>query len=135
MGSAALDVYVRSFLARCVAMSQSGQAVLEAPGVHGLLQCGRDQHVRLLVTDDRARDLLPVLLGEAGAGRITVCSAAVRCTALLADDPRWLSATATAMICRDLPTVSTVGLPCGLTLRPVRRLAEDTPGGVPLAQA
>ena len=59
----------------------------------------------------------------------------VRCTHFSLTDPRWVSATATAMICRDLRTVSTVGLPCGLTLRPVRRLAEDTPGGVPLAQA
>ncbi len=135
MGSAALDMYVRAFLARCVATSQSGQAVLDEPGIHGLLQCGRDQHVRLLVTDDRARDSLPTLVGDAGAGMITVCSAAVQCAALLAADPRWVSGTATAMICRDLQKVSTVGLPRGLTLRSVRRLAEDTPGGVSLAQA
>jgi GNAT superfamily N-acetyltransferase len=135
MGCAALDLYVKAFLARCVAMSQSGHAMLDESGIHGLLHCGPDGHVRLLVTDDRARDLLPALIGEAGAGMITVCSAALQCAALLAEDPRWSSGTATAMTCRDLRKVSTVRLPCGLTLRPVRRLAEDAPGGVSLAEA
>jgi GNAT superfamily N-acetyltransferase len=135
MGSAALDVYVRAFLARCVAMSRSGQTVLDEAGIHGLAQCGRERRVRLLVTDDRARDLMPTLIDGAGVGMITVCSAAVQCAALLAEDARWLSGTATAMICRDVQKVPTVGLPRGLTLQPVRRLAEDTPGGVPLAQA
>lgn len=135
MGSAALDVYVRAFLARCVATCTSGQAMLDEPGIHGRPPSGRHGHVRLLVTDDRARDLLPTLMGDARAGMITVCSAAVRCAALLADSPTWRSGAATAMICRDLQEVSTVGLPCGLALRPVRRLADDAPDGVPLAQA
>jgi hypothetical protein len=135
MGSAALDVYVRAFLARCVAMSRSGQAMLDEPGIHGLLPCGRDRHIRLLVTDDRARDLLPTLMGDAPAGMITVCAAAVQCAALLARNSTWQPGTATAMICRDLQKVPTVGLPRGLTLRPVRRLADDTPRGVPPAQA
>ena len=39
------------------------------------------------------------------------------------------------MICRDLQTVPAPPLPSELTLRPVRRLAIDPPGGVPLAQA
>ncbi len=135
MGSAALDVYVRAFLARCVAISPSRQAVLDEPGIHGLLPCGPDRHIRLLVTDDRARDLLPTLMGDTRAGMITVCAAAVHCAELLAGHLTWQSGTATAMICRDLQQVSTYGLPCGLTLRPVRRLADDTPRGVPLAQA
>ena len=127
MGPAALDVYVRAFLARCVARSRSGQALLDQPGIHGLLPCGRDRQIRLLVTDDRARDLLPTLIGHAGAGMITVCSPAVQCAALLVGNPTWPSGTATAMICRDLQKVSTVGLPPGLQLQPVRRLADDTP--------
>ena len=64
MGSAALDVYVRAFLARCVAILHSGRAILDEPGLHGLMPCGRDRRIRLLVTDDRARDLLPTLIGE-----------------------------------------------------------------------
>jgi GNAT superfamily N-acetyltransferase len=135
MGSAALDLYVRAFLARCVAMSRSGQSVLDEPGIYGLLPGGPDRQTRLVVTDDRARDLLPTLMGDARAGMITVCAAAVQCAALLARNPTWQPGTATAMVCRDLRTVSTVGLPCGLTLRPVRRLAGDNPRGVPLAHA
>ena len=53
MGSAALDVYIRAFLARCVATSPSDQAVLDEPGIHGLLPRGRDRRIRLLVTDDQ----------------------------------------------------------------------------------
>jgi GNAT superfamily N-acetyltransferase len=135
MGSAALDLYREAFLARCVAMSGSGQAVLDEPGIHGLLPVGRHRQTRLLVTDDRARDRLTTLIGDARAGMVTVCSAAVQCAALLAGNPAWLSGTATAMICRDLQQVSAGGLPCGLTLRPVRRLADDAPDGVPLEQA
>jgi GNAT superfamily N-acetyltransferase len=135
MDSAPLDVYVRAFLARCAVMSGSGQPVLDQPGIHGLVPRGRDRQIRLLVTDDRARDLLPTLTVDARAGMITVCSAAVQCAELLAGNPAWLSGTATAMICRDLRTLSTVDLPSGLTLRPVRRLADDTRDGVPLAEA
>jgi GNAT superfamily N-acetyltransferase len=135
MGSAALDVYVRAFLARCVAPSPPGQAVLSEPGIHGHLPFGRDRRIRLLVIDDRARNLLPTLMVDARPGMITVCSAAVQCTALLADNPTWCSGTATAMICRDLQRVPTVELPYGLALRSVRRLADDAPGGVALAQA
>ena len=36
---------------------------------------------------------------------------------------------------RDLQTVRARPLPSGLTLRPVRRLASDPPGGVPLTEA
>jgi GNAT superfamily N-acetyltransferase len=135
MGSAALDVYVDAFLARCVATSRSDRTVLDEPGICGLAPCGRDRQIRLLVTDDRARGLLPTLMADARAGMITVCSAAVQCAAHLAGNPTWRSGTATAMICRDLQKVSTVALPCGLTLRPVRRLADDSRRGVPLAQA
>jgi ribosomal protein S18 acetylase RimI-like enzyme len=39
------------------------------------------------------------------------------------------------MICKDLQTVPAVALPGDLTLRPVRRLADDAPGGVPLTRA
>jgi GNAT superfamily N-acetyltransferase len=39
------------------------------------------------------------------------------------------------MICRDLQLVQALPLPSTLTLRPVRRLAHDPPGGVPLAEA
>jgi GNAT superfamily N-acetyltransferase len=135
VGSAALDVYVATFLARCVAMGPSGQPMIDEPGIHGLLPRSGDRYTRLLVTDDRARGRLSALLGDARAGMITVCAAAARCAALLAGDPAWRAGTATAMVCRDLQTVPAAALPSGLTLRPVRRLPGDAPGGVALIQA
>jgi ribosomal protein S18 acetylase RimI-like enzyme len=39
------------------------------------------------------------------------------------------------MVCRDLRAVPEPPLPPGLTLRPVRRVAEDPPEGVPLTDA
>ena len=42
---------------------------------------------------------------------------------------------ATAMICRDLRTVGAFPLASELALRPVRRLTDDVPDGVPLTQA
>ncbi len=135
MDSAALGVYVRAFLARCVAPRPSGEAKIDEPGIHGLLPRGGDGHTRLLVTDDRARDRLSALVGDAGAGMITVCAAAVQCTALLADDPGWRAGPATAMSCRDLQTVPALALPTGLALHRVRRLADDALGGVPLTRA
>jgi ribosomal protein S18 acetylase RimI-like enzyme len=135
MEPAALDVYVAAFRARCVAMRHHGQAMVNEPGIHGLLPRRGDPHTRLLVTDDRAHDVLSALVPDAPAGMVTVCEAATRCTTLLERRPAWRPDRATAMICRDLRTVPAVPLPSELTLRPVRRLAEDAPGGVPLTQA
>lgn len=134
MRSAALDVYVKAFLARSAAAASSGQAVIDEPGIVGLPSAG-DRRIRLLVTDDRARDRLPALVGGARTGMVSVCAAAVDCAALLDGDPAWHGSTATAMICRDLRAVPAVALPDGLTLRPVRRLVDDAPGGVPLTEA
>lgn len=135
MTSAALDVYVAAFLARCAATRRAGQAIIDEPGIHGLLPGVGDRRTRLLVTDDRARHRLPAVADGARAGMITVCAAAAQCAALLDGNPAWRAGRATAMICRDLETLPAVALPGGLTLRPVRRLAGDAPGGVPLAEA
>lgn len=135
MGSAALDVYLGAFLARCRAARPSDDQILDEPGLHGLAPHGGDGHVRLLVTDDRAYDRLSSVLGDARAGMITVCEAAARCAALLERDASWRAGAATAMICRSLRTMPTAALPQGLTVRPVRRLARDAPGGVPLSEA
>jgi ribosomal protein S18 acetylase RimI-like enzyme len=116
-------------------MQHPGQAVVKEPGIHGLLPRHVDGHTRLLVTDDRAYDVLSALVPDARAGMITVCAAAARCTALLNRDSAWRPDTATAMICRDLDTVPAVPLSSELALRSVRRLGEDSPGGVPLIQA
>jgi ribosomal protein S18 acetylase RimI-like enzyme len=135
MGSAALDVYVDAFLARCRAARPSSDAMIHEPGIYGLLPGGDDARPRLLVTDDRARDRLSPLVDDARAGTITVCAAAMQCAEILETDPGWRAGTATAMVCGDLQAVQAPPLPAGLTLRPVRRLADDPSGGVPLAQA
>ena len=135
MGSAAMDGYVEAFLARCLAARPPGDAMIDEPGIHGLMPDKDDGRARLLITDDRARDRLSTLLGGTRAGMITVCAAAAQCAELLETVAGWRAGTATAMICRDLQTVQAPRLPSGLTLRPVRRLANDPPGGVPLTQA
>jgi len=135
MDSAALDVYVEAFLARSAAAQPRDQATLVEPGIYGSLPRRRGARARLLVTDDRAHKRLATLVRDTRAGMITVCAAAVQCRAVLESDPAWRSGTATAMICRNLRTLQVPALPAGLTLRPVRRLAEDPPDGVPLTHA
>lgn len=135
MDSAAVDVYVEAFLARCVAMRHPGQAMVDEPVIYGLLPGRGDGHTRLLVTDDGAHDVLSALVPDARAGMITVCASATQCTTLLNNHPAWQGDTATAMICRDLRTVRAFPLPSELALRPVRRRADDVPDGVPLTQA
>jgi GNAT superfamily N-acetyltransferase len=135
MDCGALRVYVEAFLARCAAVRRPGEEMLHEPGIYGLPPHRHDGRTRLLVTDDRARDRLSTLVGDARAGMITVCATAVQCAAMLETDPAWRRRTATAMICRDLHTVQAPALTTELTLRPVQRLAEDPPGGVPLTEA
>lgn len=109
--------------------------MLAEPGVCGRLPSRDGGRIRLLVTDDRARERLSTVVADSPAGTITVCAAAAQCNAVLARNPAWQSGTATAMICRDLHTLPAPALPAGLRLRPVRRLHDDPPGGVPLTQA
>lgn len=135
MDSAAVAVYVETFLARCVAMRHPDQAMVDEPGIYGLLPGSGDGHARLLVIDDGAHDVLSALLPDARLGMITVCAAAARCTTLLNDHPAWRGDTTTAMSCRDLRTVPAVPLPSELALRPVRRLADDAPDGASLTDA
>lgn len=135
MDCAALGVYIEAFLARCAAARPPGERMLDEPGIYGLLPRRRDGRTRLLVTDDRARDHLATLVGDARAGMITVCATAVQCTAMLEAHPAWRRGTATAMVSRDLQTVQAPALTTELTLRTVQRLPEDPPGGVPLTDA
>ena len=104
-------------------------------GVHGLGPLGDDRRIRLLVTEDRGYDVLAALLQDARAGMVDVFPTAARCAGLIEGDPGWRAETVTAMSCRDLQTVPAVSLPGELTLRPVRRLADDTANGVPLKDA
>jgi hypothetical protein len=125
-----LDVYIAAFAARCEARRLAGQPALDEPGIRGLLA-----PARLLVTDDRAYDVLAGLLPGTGAGILHVVAAAARCAALLGRDTTWTAKPLIAMVCPDLAGVPMLPLPDGLTLRPVRRLATDPPDGVPLEAA
>lgn len=130
-----IDVYVAAFVARCNVIRLPGQRELSVPGARGLLPIADDPRIRLLVTDDRAYEELARLLPDARAGSINVIAAAGRCTELVGRDPAWTPDTATAMVCRDLRKVPEPELPDGLTLRPVLRVPDDPPDGVPLEDA
>ena len=103
--------------------------------MHGLLSGRDDPLARLLVTDDRAYDLLAALLPEVRAGMIGVVHTATRCLRLLTSASAWTGNTVTAMVSRDLGDIPVTPLPKELTLRPVRRLAGDEADGVPLDDA
>jgi ribosomal protein S18 acetylase RimI-like enzyme len=132
VGGTALDVYVAGFLARCRATAEPGRAVLDADGVHGLGPARETGQVRLVVSDDRGHDRLAGLLAGARVGMIKVAAAAPRCAELVAGTLGWDFDRTTAMAGRQIGTTPELALPPGLTLAPVRRLADDPPGGVAL---
>lgn len=134
MTTSATEVYVAATVARCVTMQRPGSRPVAAPGLAGLVS-PTGPLTRLLVTDDRALDPLDELLRSVPAGSVNVLASAPRCTRLLTAAPGWRPNRTTAMVCRDLGAVPDLGLPSGLTLRAVRRVADDPPGGVPLADA
>ena len=135
VGDSSLDLYVAAFRSRCVAYRRPGSPEVDEPGVQGLLPGPEDPLARLLVTDDRAYQVLEALLPRVETGMITAFASAPRCANLIADHQTWRITTPMAMVCRDLRIVPLLPLPDDLTLRPVRRRADDEPGGVPLEEA
>jgi ribosomal protein S18 acetylase RimI-like enzyme len=101
----------------------------------GLLPSAEHPVTRLLVIDDRAYDALVELLPDARTGMINVFANAPRCAELLLGSSVWLPETTTALVHRDLRAVPAVPLPGELRFRPVRRLPDDEPAGVPLEDA
>lgn len=129
------DLYVSGFIARCDTMRRPGQPMVDASGVHGLLASAADPFARLLVTDDQAYNWLAAALPDLRKGMIKVFAAAARCTQLLDSRSAWKAEPMTAMLCRKVQTVPALPLPNALTMRPIRRLADDPPDGVPLKDA
>lgn len=129
------DVYVAGFAARCHVMRRPDQQEVASPGVNGLVPSTSDSVTRLLVSDDRAYGVLSELLPDVQAGLITVLATARRCADLIGRREGWRPDPVTVMVCRDLRTVPALALPRGLALRPVRRLPDDVPNGVPLEDA
>src|ERR1039457_6249911 len=133
--AASIDVYVGAVVARWDAIRRAGQREVDEPGVRGLLPCADDARIRLLVTDDRAYQVLARLLPDARAGMISVFEAATRCTGLLDAHSAWKAESVTAMIYRDLEAVPAITMPSDLEVRPVTRLDEAVPGAVDLEEA
>ena len=133
--AAAADLYLAAFQARWDAMRSPGRPHVDEPGVCGLLGGSEDPRVRLLVTDDRAHDVLAGLLPGARAGLVSIFDTAQRCVQLADRRLGWSADSVRAMVCRDLATVPALTLPDELALRPVQRLTDDGPDGVALADA
>jgi GNAT superfamily N-acetyltransferase len=131
----ALDAYTAAFDARCAAAEGPGTRRVDGLGIDGLVSADGKAPTQLLVRDDRAFDALAALLPLASAGTIRVLDAARRCAELLSSDRTWTPKAVMAMVCPDLRTVPDPSLPPGLTLRPVCRIPEDPPNGVPLTEA
>jgi len=135
VGDTSVDLYVAAFRARCDAYRRPGRPEVDEPGVHGLLPGTEDSLARLLITDDRAYEVLEALLPRVKVAIVTAFASATRCVDLIAGHLPGRITTPTAMVCRDLRTVPVVHLPDGLTLRSVHRQPGDAPGGVPLREA
>jgi ribosomal protein S18 acetylase RimI-like enzyme len=129
---AAKELYIAAFTARCDALQTPGRPKVEELGVRGLLAGSDDPRIRLLVTDDRAGDVLPALVRDVRAGMVSVFAPAKRCARFVAGHLGWTSDVVTAMVCHDLEMVPAPILPSELTVRPVERLVDDDPGGVAL---
>jgi GNAT superfamily N-acetyltransferase len=135
VGDTSVDLYAAAFRARCDAYRRPGRPEVDEPGVHGLLPGAEDSLARLLITDDRAYEVLEALLPPVKAAIITAFASATRCVDLIAAHLAGRVTTPTAMVCRDLRTVPVVPLPGDLALRPVLREPGDPPDGVPLREA
>jgi ribosomal protein S18 acetylase RimI-like enzyme len=129
------DLYAAAFLARCDAVRAAGQPPIDEPGVLGLLPSTEHPVTRLLVIDDRAYAPLAQLLPDARTGTISVFANAPRCAELLHGLSAWEPEAMTALVHRNLRTVPAVPLTRRLRFRPVRRLPDDGPTGVPLEDA
>lgn len=125
--------FTKAFIAR---HTTPGRAVLERPGMCGANPSDSVSPVRLLITDDRARDELADLLPAVRTGRIDVFAEATSCLELIHRELGWRSKASTAMACLDLRATPKLTLTDELTLRPVRRWADDhAADGVPLEAA
>ena len=131
----ATDAYAIAFDARCAAAEGPGTRRVDGPGIQGLVSVDGESPAELLVLDDRAFDVLSSLLPLVSGGTVRVHEAARRCAELIRRDRTWTPKAVTAMVCRDLRTVPEAVLPGGQSLRPVRRIPEDPPGGVSLTDA
>jgi ribosomal protein S18 acetylase RimI-like enzyme len=138
-GSTAYERYRQGFADRVRAMGRPGQEVIDAPGILGLV--GLDPGAldgRILVSDDRAAEVLQGRLPTLNARVVYVFDAAQACRRILSASGDHRPIACTAMVREpldDLPDLALAGLvlPDPLVLRPVATGPAET--GVPLVDA
>lgn len=130
-----LEDYVDASRRRFATVAASGMELVDAPGVIGVRPAAPGPvHGRLLVTDDRAADLVREELPRLRMSPLAVVEGAPACEQLVREAPGWVAQDGTAMVRGHLDDLD-VPLPPGLALVPVRRRPEDDPAGVPLEAA
>jgi GNAT superfamily N-acetyltransferase len=130
-----VDRYVAGFRDRALTTQQPGQELIDEPGVVGLV--GRTTGTldgRVLVTDDRALDVLTARLPALSASIVRVFRDAASCHRLMSESERYRPTRCAAMVCDDLDAIPDLPLAAGLSLRPISTGPGDN-GGVPLADA
>jgi GNAT superfamily N-acetyltransferase len=129
-----LDLYVAGFVDRVRRERLAGQREVDTAGMYGLLGGHDGSQARLLVVDDRAYAALAEIVANLRSGVANVFPGAPRCAELLAGDG-WRRTVDTAMVRRDLEDLPDAPLIDELTIRLVRRLADDPDDGVALSDA
>ena len=128
-GTGSIEDYVLGFRERILAMRQSGLEILDEPGLVGLIGRSADTlEGRVLVTDDRALDLLTRRLPGLFARVAYVFDEAGACRRLMTDAGSYRATRCTAMVCNDLDAIPELTLPAGLSLRAVSVRPEDGSG-------
>ena len=122
----AVATFVGGFRDRVRSSAKPGQQLIDEPGVVALL--GTSPHLldgRVLVTDDRAADVLRGRLSELCARVVNVFAGAERCAAMLAAEAGYRREPAAAMVHDRLADIDELDLPDGLTIRTVSPTASD----------
>jgi GNAT superfamily N-acetyltransferase len=125
-----VEEYLAGFRDRVHSMQHPGQEILDLPGILGLI--GRSAEAldgRVLVTDDRAREVLARRVPDLRARVVYVFDDAEASHDLMSRTGGYRSTPCTAMVCTDLTAIPDLTLPAGLVPRPVGA------AGVPLSAA
>jgi GNAT superfamily N-acetyltransferase len=125
-----VEEYLAGFRDRAHSMQHPGQETLDLPGILGLI--GRSAEAldgRVLVTDDRAREVLARRVPDLRARVVYVFDDAGASHDLMSRTRGYRSTPCTAMVCTDLTAIPDLTLPAGLVPRPVGA------AGVPLSAA
>jgi GNAT superfamily N-acetyltransferase len=122
-----MDAYLHGFHERLLAMQHPGQELLVEPGIVALVgRVAGDLGGRILVTDDRALDLLAARLADLNARVVHVFDHAEACHRLVSAVDGHQPTRCTAMVCDALDAIPDLALPAPLRLRPVTTRSGDS---------